>query len=179
MRQWVIVMAVLALGGCGAGRVAGPSDTDLTAALIRLEGAGPPDGPAEACWDTEVLPTIIETVTEQVLEEPEVRGPDGAVVTPAVVSSESRQEIVQEPGQVWFRVPCAAEVDVEFIATLQRALKARGFYLLPLTGVYDPPTAEAVRRYQATRGFDSPRLTLAAAQDLGIVAADLGLDAVE
>jgi hypothetical protein len=179
MRQGVILVAVLAVAGCEVRGIAAPAETNLAAALIRQDGARPPDGPPDACWDRDNLPTIIETVTEQVLVEPETRGPDGAVLTPAVFSTESRQEIVQEPGQVWFRVPCAAEVDQEFVATLQRALKARGFYLLPLTGVYDTPTGDAVRRYQATRGFDSPRLTLAAAQELGIVAADLGLEAVE
>ena len=122
---------------------------------------------------------MIETVTEQVLVEPETRGTDGTVLTSAVYRTESSQQIVQERGQVWFRAPCLVEQDVDFVATLQRALKARGLYLLPLTGVYDAPTAEAVRRYQAMRGFDSPRLTLMAARELGIVAADLGLPAAE
>jgi len=60
----------------------------------------------------------------------------------------------------------------EFTATLQRALKARGFYLLPLTGVMDGPTRDAIRRYQHSRGLDSDHLSLAAARELGIVAVD-------
>ena len=68
---------------------------------------------------------------------------------------------------------CPADVTADFVATLQRALKARGLYLLPLTGVLDAATLEAVRRYQASRGFDSPILTLAATRELGIVATAL------
>ena len=60
-----------------------------------------------------------------------------------------------------------------FVASLQRALKARGFYLQPLTGVLDAHTSEAVRRFQADRGLDSLRLSLAAARELGIVSTDL------
>jgi hypothetical protein len=179
MRQWVILTAVLAASACQSGQISSPASADLSSELIPLEGTRPPDGPPGACWDSDVLPTVIETVTEQVLVQPETRSADGTVLTPAIYRTESSQEIVQERGQVWFRAPCRADLDVDFVATLQRALKARGLYLLPLTGVYDAATAEAVRRYQAARGFDSPRLTLTAARELGIVAADLGLSATE
>jgi hypothetical protein len=179
MRHWAILAAVLAASACQPGGIRAPANADLSSDLIPLEGTRPPDGPPGACWDRDVLPTVIETVTEQVLVQAEVRNPDGTVRSQAIYRTESSQQIVQERGQVWFRAPCLADLDVDFVATLQRALKARGFYLLPLTGVFDGPTREAVRRYQATRGFDSPRLTLTAARELGIVAADLGLPAAE
>jgi hypothetical protein len=175
MRQGYILAAVMVAAACQPAQIDAPTNADLSDALIRLEGTRPPDGPPGSCWDRDILPTIIETVTEQVLVEPETRAPDGSVLTAAVYRTESSQKIIQDRGQVWFRAPCAAALDVDFVATLQRALKARGLYLLPLTGVYDAPTAEAVRRYQAMRGFDSPRLTLMAARELGIVATDLGL----
>jgi Putative peptidoglycan binding domain len=179
MRHWAILMVVLAASACQPGRISAPANADLSSALIRLEGARPPEGPPGACWDRDVLPTVIETVTEQVLVQAETRNPDGSVLAPAIYRTESSQEIVQDRGQVWFRAPCLADLDVDFVATLQRALKARGFYLLPVTGVLDAPTRDAVRRYQATRGFDSPRLTLTAARELGIVAADLGVPEAE
>ncbi len=177
MRQWAILTAVLVASACQPARIGAPGNADLSIALIPLEGTRPPDGPPGACWDRDIRPTVIETVTEQLLVQPETRNPDGSILTPAIYRTESSQEIVQERGQVWFRAPCLADLDVDFVATLQRALKARGFYLLPLTGVYDDATKDAVRRYQATRGFDSPRLTLTAARELGIVAADLGVSA--
>ncbi len=179
MRQWVILTASLALGACQPGAVGAPTPADLSAELIPRDGTRPPAGPPGACWDRDTLPTVIETVTEQVLVQPERRAADGSVLSPAVFRTETRQQIVQDRAQVWFRAPCMAALNLDFVATLQRALKARGVYLLPVTGVYDAATAEAVRRYQAPRGFDSPRLTLAAARQLGIVAADLGLATAE
>jgi Putative peptidoglycan binding domain len=179
MRHGAILTVVLAVSGCQTAGISGPANADLSAELILLEGTRPPDGPPGACWDSDVLPTVIETVTEQVLVQAEVRNADGTVRSPAIYRTESSQEIVQERGQVWFRAPCLADLDVDFVATLQRALKARGLYLLPLTGVLDAPTQQAVRRYQAMRGFDSPRLTLTAARELGIVAADLELPGTE
>jgi Putative peptidoglycan binding domain len=175
MRLWLPLSALLVASACQPAAVAAPAlRDDLSAGLIRLDGTRPPDGPPGACWDRDILPTVIETVTEQVQVQPELRNPDGTIRRPAIFRTETSQQIVQERGQVWFRAPCIAQQTIDFIATLQRALKARGFYLLPLTGAYDPATAEAVRRYQASRGFDSPRLTLAAARELGIVAGDFG-----
>ena len=63
---------------------------------------------------------------------------------------------------------------VDFIASLQRALKARGLYLLPLTGQMDMPTRAALRRFQADRGLDSDRLSLRAARELGLVTTEVG-----
>jgi hypothetical protein len=77
--------------------------------------------------------------------------------------------MVQDREEVWFRAPCPAEQTVQFTASLQRALKARGLYLLPVTGTVDAATGEAIRRFQAQRGLDSPILSLAAAQELGLI----------
>ncbi len=117
---------------------------------------------------------VIETVSEQVLVSPERRGDDGRVIAPAAFHSETRQKIVQEREEIWFRTPCQTEMTVEFIASLQRALKARGLYVMPLTGQMDMPTRAALRRFQAERGLESDRLSLAAARELGLVTADLG-----
>jgi hypothetical protein len=181
MRHWVSGVALLVAAACQTANVAPPaSPGDLSAELIPLDGTRPPEGgPPGACWDRYTLPTVIETVTDQVLVTPEERGPDGAIIRPAVFRTESSQQIVQERGQVWFRAPCIAEQTVAFVATLQRALKARGLYAAPVNGVFDPTTAEGVRRYQANRGFDSPRLTLAAARELGIINADFGIPTKE
>ncbi len=181
MRRWVSLAAFLAAAACQPATVENPAPRgDLSDELIRLEGSRPPEGgPPGACWDRYILPTVIETVTDQVLVSPEERGADGTITRPAVYRTESSQQIVQDRGQVWFRAPCIAEQTVEFVATLQRALKARGLYTAPINGVFDPITAEALRRYQASRGFDSPRLTLAAARELGIINADFGLPPAE
>lgn len=159
------------LAGCvGSPKGAEVGRGDFAAELFDLRGAeGPPKGPAEACWQSDIRPAVIETVTEQVMVKPESVAADGKV-TPAVFATQTHQQIVQDRGTVWFRSPCPAEMTPEFIATLQRALKARGLYLLPLTGSLDSPTQAAIRRYQSPRGLDSDRLSLAAARALGLVA---------
>jgi hypothetical protein len=149
-----------------------PGRADLTMDLVRLKKAGPPKGPEGACWASDVTPMVIETVTEQVLVSDARRDEQGNVVSPAAYRSETRQKIVQEREEIWFRSPCPQEMNVEFIASLQRALKARGLYLLPLTGEMDFPTRAALRRFQSERGLESDRLSLGAARELGLVTVD-------
>jgi hypothetical protein len=163
----------LMLAGCGPVAVQAPARADLGIEVLRLRGDGPPKGPKDACWASDVTPAVIETVTEQVLVTPEIRDEAGRVITPASFRTDTRQRMVQDRETVWFRAPCPDTMDVDFVATLQRALKARGLYLLPLSGVIDAPTRDAIRRFQAERGLDSPALSLAAAQELGIVSTGL------
>jgi len=170
MRAGWIGVVVLALSACRpAGMPAVPQTADLAREVVRLDRPGPPARPEGACWESDVTPAVIETVTEQVVVTPETRGADGRVLQPAAYRTDTRTRILRDREEVWFRAPCPAEYTLEFVTTLQRALKARGFYLLPLTGALDAGTRDAVRRYQAERGLDSPRLSLAAARELGLV----------
>lgn len=170
------MVAGLLLAACkplGAPVPEAPSRADLSMELVRLdEGAGPPQGPEGACWARDVTPMVIETVSEQVMVTPERRNAAGQVTEPASFRTDTHQRIVQEREEVWFRAPCPRDYTVEFVATLQRALKARGFFLQPVTGVMDAATDAAVHRFQIERGLDSPQLALAAARELGIIAAD-------
>ena len=163
----------LLLAACGGAKVAAPGQALLAREVVRIKGDGPPPSPKGECWAQSVTPAVIETVTEQVMVAEEVRDASGAVVTPAAFQTQTHQRMVQDREEVWFRAPCPAEQTVQFVASLQRALKARGLYLLPVTGEMDADTAEAVRRFQAERGLDSPILSLAAAQELGIAATAL------
>lgn len=163
----------LMLGGCQGARLVAPGQAALGKELVRLKGDGPPPSPRGECWAASVTPAVIETVTEHVVISDEVRDATGKVARPASYRTRTRQRMVQDREEVWFRAPCPAEQTVQFVATLQRALKARGLYLLPVTGEMDADTAEAVRRFQAARGLDSPVLSLAAAQELGLTATAL------
>ena len=140
---------------------------DLRAELVRLDPGPPPAGPG-ICWEGDITPAVIETVSQQVLVTPEKRAEDGSILVAATYRSETRQRIAQEREVVWFRTPCDAELTVDFVASLQRALKARAYYLGPVTGNLDGATTEAIRRYQADRGLDSARLSLGAARQLGL-----------
>lgn len=169
----VIGMAAVLAACQSSGTPEAPSRADLTIDLVRLSQPGPPKGPEGACWASDVTPMVIETVTEQVMVSDATRAKDGSLLSPAVFRSETRQKIVQDREEIWFRAPCPQEMTVEFIASLQRALKARGLYILPLTGEMDLPTRAALRRFQSERGLESDRLSLTAARELGLVTADL------
>lgn len=174
MRRTTLFGSMLFLAACQPVPVPeAPGRADLAAEVVRRsQSAGPPASEEGSCWANEVTPAIIETVTEQVEVTPAWIGPDGAVLAPASYRSVAHQKIVQDRESIWFLTPCPDTVTVDFIATVQRALKARGFYLLPLTGQMDAATRDAIRRFQTPLGLDSPVLSLAAARDLGIVATD-------
>ncbi|MBL4915999.1 peptidoglycan-binding domain-containing protein [Szabonella alba] len=174
MTRFLAIPLILALAACQSAAPLRDGAPDLAAELVPRRDATPPEGPAGACWASDTVPAVIETVTEQILDEPERRAADGRVTQPAVFRSEQRQRILSDRREVWFRAPCPSEQTPDFIASLQRALKARGVYLDPVTGVADAATARAVRRHQAPLGLDSPVLALATARALGISAADLG-----
>lgn len=171
--SWGILCAGLALAACRPSAMPeAPARADLSIDLVRLTEPGPPKGPDGACWASDVTPMVIETISEQVMVSEEKRAEDGSVIAPASFHSETRQKIVQEREEIWFRSPCPADMTVDFIASLQRALKARGLYLLPLTGELDMATRTALRRFQSERGLESDRLSLSAARELGLVALD-------
>ena len=159
------LLVLVLLAGCGA-----PQGQGLTAEVITVSASRPADSPEGECWDTDVIPAVIETETVQSLTSPEQRDATGQITSLASYKSVSKLRIVQDRSQVWFRVPCPALQNAAFWATVQRALKARGYYLSPVTGENNAETAEAVRRFQAGRGLDSKVLSLAAAQELGLVA---------
>ena len=163
---------VTSLSGCTSGQIAAPARADLAIELVRFGADGPPAGPAGQCWGTDTTPAVIETVTEQVVVSEELRDAAGQIITPAAFETRTFQRMVQDREVVWFRAPCPADITVNFAATLQRALKARGMYLQAVTGTIDAATADAIRRFQALRGLDSPTLSLAAAKELGISATD-------
>jgi hypothetical protein len=142
---------------------------DLRVELYPKTGPMPPEGPPGNCWGSDTTPAVIDTYTKHVLLRPEKRDAAGQLVSPAIFRTEIKQEIVQDRREVWFRAPCPADMTQDFVATVQRALKARGLYLAPLTGQFDAPTRHAIRQFQAPLGLDSEQLSLAAARSLGIL----------
>lgn len=145
---------------------------DLSGELVRTGDGGPPEAKDGVCWASDVTPALIETVTEQVMVQPPDLAEDGSIRTPATFRTVTQQKIVRDRQQIWFRTPCPDTLTIDFVATLQRALKARGLFAQPLTGQMDAATRDAIRRYQAPRGIDSDQLSLGAARDLGLVATD-------
>ncbi|MGH1453584.1 MAG: peptidoglycan-binding domain-containing protein [Paracoccaceae bacterium] len=139
-------------------------------ALVSHIEEAPPGAPADTCWGKDVSPAVIETVTDQIMLQPAEVLEDGTVISPAVFKTETRQAIVQERRETWFQTPCAAQQTPDFVASLQRALAARGLFRGTVTGIMDNRTRRAVRAFQKPQGLDSGILSLAAARKLGLVA---------
>ncbi|MGV8984994.1 MAG: peptidoglycan-binding domain-containing protein [Cypionkella sp.] len=175
LQIWSGLAAALWLCACGnAIPVAAPTLEDLSGEAIPRRQAGPPTQPEGACWGHDTIPAVIETVTDTVLDKPELRDASGKVTRPASYNSFAKQRILHDQQEVYIRTPCYNQLTPDTILTLQRALKARGYYLQPLTGELDPATLLAVRRYQADHGLDTPVLSRKAALALGLVIADHG-----
>jgi hypothetical protein len=123
------------------------------------------------CLSRVTTPAIIETVTEQVIVQPAVLDSDGSLRSPAAYRTVTRQRILRERREVEFATPCPEVMTTQFNASVQRALKARGYYAGPINGVLDSRTGRAIQRFQRDRGdVDTPVLSLRSARDLGLVA---------
>ncbi|MBR9764693.1 MAG: peptidoglycan-binding protein [Rhodobacteraceae bacterium] len=144
-----------------------------TPEITRIYSRPPPGSDPSQCWGKEVQPAVVETVTAQILMQPAEVHTDGRVTQPAIYKTETRQKIIRERRELWFRVPCAEEMTPAFIASLQRALAARGLYSGSISGEMSARTRRAVRAYQAPQGLDSGILSLAAARQLGLAELDI------
>lgn len=176
MHKWIILAA---LGGLAACQQTAPLEETFTSVIDPVtnsgsggvqvtRGVGPPNADPQSCYGREIEPAVIETVTEQIMVEPEQLDRDGNVRRPAVFVTATEQRIIEDREETWFETPCAMDGNAEYIMVLQRALSARGHYDGAATGVMDRATAMAVRAYQQPQGLDSSVLSLAAARQLGL-----------
>lgn len=169
------IAVVTMMAACGQEDVARAGSSDLSRGVIRVRGSESPAPVSQPgiCWTTDTTPAIIETVSEQVVDTPAVTDGEGRVLSPARYATSTHQRILRDRQSIHIRTPCPEEMTVEFVASVQRALKARGFYTAPVTGMMDAPTLEAVRRFQEPLGLDSPVLSLSGAKTLGLVKTEL------
>lgn len=144
----------------------------LEGEAVRGHLDGPPGAEPGTCWGQDVTPAVIETVTEHVMIQPPELESTGTMRAPPVYRTESVQRILQEREEIWFRTPCEEDLTPEIIATLQRALAARGHYAGAASGRMDLATRAAVRSFQRGQGLNSSLLSLNAARQLGLVAWD-------
>lgn len=168
-------LTALLIGACAPpdGRLHQAPVTSSEPGVGRVSRQGPADAPPGSCWGRTVKPAVIESMTRQVQVAPARFNPDGSLAKPPVYRSETYQKIVRDREDKWFEAPCEELLTPDFVASLQRALSARGHYAGPANGVFDRPTRAAVQRLQRSQGLDSPVLSLQSARALGLVAADL------
>lgn len=171
MRPIFRMAGLLVLAGCVAAPGGGVSESGQRAAALISDTsalARPPGAPPGSCWQRDVAPAVVETVVEQRIVTPPRTRADGST-QPAVIRTETRQRIVRDRSAVWFETPCPPEMTPALIASLQRALLARGFYSGQATGMMDAATRAALRSYQAQNGLDSDILSIRSARELGLV----------
>ncbi|WP_299623991.1 peptidoglycan-binding domain-containing protein [uncultured Tateyamaria sp.] len=159
--------AALALSACAENGIVTKSNIDPISLATAPPGAAP-----GTCWGKTVSPAVVETVSHKVLLQPAQISSDGRIQAPPIYKTEEMQQVVRPRKEDWFQVPCDTQMTPDFIASVQRALEARGYYRGPITSEMDMRTRAAVRRYQQSEGFDSPVLSTAAARKLGLIAVE-------
>lgn len=153
-----------------AGCAVAPGGEADHATLITDPADGPPDAKPGSCYGKDVTAATIEVVTEDVLVEPAKLAVDGAVIKPAVYETTQVQKVITPREEFFFEVPCPEAMTGEFIASLQRALKARGLYAGPISGRMNDRTRAAIRAFQKPLGLNTGILSLDSALKLGLVA---------
>ncbi|MDA8739629.1 peptidoglycan-binding protein [Rhodobacteraceae bacterium] len=127
-----------------------------------------PEPEQEACRAKISQPAIYETVTEKKLIAPAKFSPSGRQIAPPTYQHQTIHRIIRERSIEWFDTPCEDEMNADLIVSLQRALKARGYFNGKLTAIMDHDTKGALRRYQAENGLDSAILSRQTAYELGL-----------
>lgn len=159
------VLAACAPQGADVSRQ--PDLSDIGSATERPVSDDP-----NACFGAEIVPAIIETVTERKMIQPGQVSIDGKVYYPAVYKNQVEQRVIRERTEVWFETPCPASLTPDFIASVQRALAARDHYRGPINGEFTLRTRRAIRAFQQDQGLDSDKLSLETARILGLIAYD-------
>lgn len=142
------------------------------------EGLEPPPPLAEqmpdgSCRARDTVPAIYEHVMGEVQVVQAEIAEDGSVIRPPIYRKGPVPRVVRERAEITFEAPCPDQMTPEFVASVQRALAARGYFAGNVTGALDAPTAAAIRRYQSERGLESAQLSLETARALGLIAVDL------
>jgi hypothetical protein len=166
-------LALLALAACA--QDSAPASSQSPAPETGFQTADrPPDAAEGTCWSKASEPAVLETVTEQIEVEPPLLAVDGTVRRGAVFRTETRQIILRERQERFFETPCPEVQTAEFIATLQRALAARGLFAGAADGEMTQATRAAIRAYQSPEGLNSDILSMQSARALGLVAIPKG-----
>lgn len=162
-----LVLAGLALAGCTPANGPPATPPGIQAAA---SADAPHDARPGACYGKIVSPAVYETVTEHIVIAPAETGAGGTIITPAKYRTETRQRVVGGGRPTFFETPCPDVITQDFVASLQRALKARRLLTGPITGIIDQRTEAAILAFQEPLGLKSSTLSLESARLLGLIA---------
>ncbi len=134
----------------------------------------PKDAAPGSCYAHEITPAVIETITLRTPLLPERRAVDietgeTTVIRAATFDTKVVQRIVSPRAELWFETICPHLYTERFVQSLQRALRARGFYSGVLTGWMDPQTNLAVKLYQRKLAMNSDILAISTVEEFGLV----------
>lgn len=162
----LMLLAALTLAACQSGQ---PATQDIVqrSDTVQPQLAG---SAQSGCWATDAIPAQGDMVLDEVVITPARTDARGRVTEPAVTAWRERMAETDASEERLFSVPCPEQMDAEFIAALQRALKVRGLYAGDVSGEMDSDTRSAIRAWQRPLGLDSGILSLDAARQLGLVA---------
>lgn len=167
----------VALSGCADGDRTGQTEVTRAdfgdEAIITDFTLGPPGAKPGVCYGKDVTPATIEQVITHKMVEPAKFGPEGNIIKPAKYETETEARIVEDRTPIYFETPCPPRWTPEFIASIQRALTARGLYAGTAHGTLDEETRKAIRTFQMEMGLNSTILSTESARELGLVEIDL------
>lgn len=182
-RRILVLLGAMSLGACTHGPLlpqpAGsvtmsappaPDDPVFNQRDVTLRPIAPEITPAQSsgCIAQDVTPAVYRTVIGEIETVPARRDANGRLTRAPIFRRGPVPELVRPASELSFPAPCPTDITPQFIASLQRALAARGYFAGNVTGELDPPTAAAIRRYQSERGLDSARISLDTARELGL-----------
>ena len=127
---------------------------------------------SDQCYFEKITPAEISTQVETRLVQPEKRNIAGQLVSPAQYETKRTQTITKPRSVTKIDAVCPEDLTPEFIASLQRAFKARGLFSSTNTGSMDTSTRRAILNFQSVRGVKSATVMKATAQELGLVVVD-------
>jgi len=87
---------------------------------------------------------------------------------PAKYKTITKKKKIAEGYTKWVPVVCKTSINPTMIRSVQRALKAEGFYNGPIDGIQGAETNAAIRAYQKAKGLPVAGLSIATMESLGI-----------
>ncbi len=160
------VTLLLVFGACAGPDVEPPPPPAAIPIIQQADIQTMADG---RCFSLDPGRPQFQTITQQVLVEPEVRAADGTITRPAIFRNVDQQIQVIRDNPPRFEVVCPQDLSQSFVASLQRALAARGAYGGAINGLIDDGTKAAIREFQAKDGPYSSNLAVRTAQTLGLL----------
>ena len=128
---------------------------------------------SDQCYFEKITPAEISTQVKTRLVQPEKCNNAGQLVSHAQYETTQTQTITKARSITKIDAVCPKDLTSEFIASLQRAFKARGLFSSTITGSMDTSTRRAILNFQNVRGVKSATVMKATAQELGLAVIEL------